>query len=419
MQESLAVRVLAGRFAIESLIGSGAMGAVYRARHVGLDKLVAVKVLHRDAASNPTFAARLEARGQGRVTPRPPQRGARPRLRRGARRPALHRDGAARRRRSPVAARARGAPGRGSHRRSPLPGARRARRRPQARDRAPRSEAGEHHDRPRSRRGREAPRDREGVRLRDRQDGADASADERRGGVADEPRGSSSGRPRTCPRSSAAASALDPRADIYSLGIVLYELLVGSPPFQADNVLDVLLKQVSQEPVPPSQLRPGVSAHLEHVCLTAMSKQRAKRYASAQEMRNALRETPGPRPERPRPDERRPPGRAQATRTRPPSRSSCRACAASPRPPLPRTCRSAPRRGWPTTRAAPQGDPSRRSCSASGLSRRWRRSWCTAARETKGHCRPARSRPSAPAVEAPPTSAPAPPPPAAARPRRR
>src|SRR5579862_9503893 len=68
-QESLAGRVLAGRFAIESLIGSGAMGAVYRARHVGLDKLVAVKVLHRDAASNPTFAARLrrEAKAASRL----------------------------------------------------------------------------------------------------------------------------------------------------------------------------------------------------------------------------------------------------------------------------------------------------------------------------------------------------------------
>ncbi|HLK36202.1 MAG TPA: serine/threonine-protein kinase, partial [Polyangiaceae bacterium] len=60
MADLLIGRVIAGKFAIESPIGTGAMGAVYRARHVGLDKAVAVKVLHQTLAKDPTFAARLQ-----------------------------------------------------------------------------------------------------------------------------------------------------------------------------------------------------------------------------------------------------------------------------------------------------------------------------------------------------------------------
>src|SRR5580692_6509817 len=59
MQDALVGRVIASKFAIEAPIGSGAMGVVYRARHLGLDKCVAVKVLHQSVARDPTAAARL------------------------------------------------------------------------------------------------------------------------------------------------------------------------------------------------------------------------------------------------------------------------------------------------------------------------------------------------------------------------
>src|SRR5262252_883013 len=53
-------RTLAQKYAIESLIGCGGMGAVYRARQLSLDKWVAVKVLHREMAGEPKFVARFE-----------------------------------------------------------------------------------------------------------------------------------------------------------------------------------------------------------------------------------------------------------------------------------------------------------------------------------------------------------------------
>jgi serine/threonine-protein kinase len=87
--------------------------------------------------------------------------------------------------------------------------------------------------------------------------------------------------------------ALDARSDIYSLGVVLYELLVRRAPFQAESIIDTLLKHVSEEPVPPGQLAEGVSPHLERVCLRAMRKTRAERYASAAEMRADLRSAVG------------------------------------------------------------------------------------------------------------------------------
>src|SRR6185437_16919897 len=58
--EDLIGRTIAGKFAVEGLIGSGAMGAVYRARQVALDKTVAIKVLHGDLADDASFAARFQ-----------------------------------------------------------------------------------------------------------------------------------------------------------------------------------------------------------------------------------------------------------------------------------------------------------------------------------------------------------------------
>src|SRR5580704_17134536 len=59
MKDALVGRVIASKFAIEAVIGTGAMGVVYRARHIALDKPVAVKVLHQAVARDATSAARL------------------------------------------------------------------------------------------------------------------------------------------------------------------------------------------------------------------------------------------------------------------------------------------------------------------------------------------------------------------------
>ena len=89
---------------------------------------------------------------------------------------------------------------------------------------------------------------------------------------------------------------LDARSDLYSLGIVLYQLLVGRVPFTAENMLGVVLKQVTDQPVPPSEVRPGVNPRLEAICMRALKKSRDERYQTAKEMRRDLKSALGYRP---------------------------------------------------------------------------------------------------------------------------
>jgi serine/threonine-protein kinase len=81
---------------------------------------------------------------------------------------------------------------------------------------------------------------------------------------------------------------LDARSDLYSVGIVLYELLTGAVPFDGDSVISVALKHVSEIPIPPSSVVPGVDPDLEAICLRALSKKPAERFQNAREMRLAL-----------------------------------------------------------------------------------------------------------------------------------
>jgi len=78
------------------------------------------------------------------------------------------------------------------------------------------------------------------------------------------------------------------RSDLYSTGILLYECLTGRVPFDGDSPVTIALKQVSEEPVPPSHLNPLVSPQLEDVVLHAMAKDPAWRFASADEFIAAL-----------------------------------------------------------------------------------------------------------------------------------
>ncbi|HEY3962304.1 MAG TPA: Stk1 family PASTA domain-containing Ser/Thr kinase [Gaiellaceae bacterium] len=82
----------------------------------------------------------------------------------------------------------------------------------------------------------------------------------------------------------ARGAPVDPRSDLYSLGIVLYEMLTGNVPFTGDTPVEIAMKHLSQIPDPPSKLRPEVPHDLDAVVMRALAKDPEQRYGSAEEM---------------------------------------------------------------------------------------------------------------------------------------
>ena len=81
----------------------------------------------------------------------------------------------------------------------------------------------------------------------------------------------------------------DPRSDVYSLSVVLYEMLTAGPPFTGDTPVSIAYKHVQEAPNPPSQFNDDVPSALEAICLLGLTKDPNNRYASADDLRGDLR----------------------------------------------------------------------------------------------------------------------------------
>jgi serine/threonine-protein kinase len=82
----------------------------------------------------------------------------------------------------------------------------------------------------------------------------------------------------------ARGAPVDPRSDLYSLGIVIYEMLTGHVPFTGDTPVEIAMKHLSAIPEPPSKLRDGIPHDLDAVVMRALAKDPEQRYGSAEEM---------------------------------------------------------------------------------------------------------------------------------------
>ncbi len=85
-----------------------------------------------------------------------------------------------------------------------------------------------------------------------------------------------------------AGKKVDERADLYSLGIILYEIFTGSVPFTGDSAISIGFQQMKDQPRRPQEINPQVPPEVERVILKALEKDPAHRYRTVKEMRENL-----------------------------------------------------------------------------------------------------------------------------------
>jgi serine/threonine protein kinase len=92
----------------------------------------------------------------------------------------------------------------------------------------------------------------------------------------------------------AAGDDVDHRSDVYSLGIVIYQLLTGRLPFEADSPIELMLLRLREPPTPPRRLNPRITPQLEAIILQALARDLEARYPTMEAFVNDLSRVPGP-----------------------------------------------------------------------------------------------------------------------------
>ena len=282
-------RVIAGKLRIDKQLGAGAMGAVYQARHLGLDKDVAIKVLHPAASGDASHAARFkaEARGASRIDHPNVVRIldfgedgddhllylAMEFLRGDSLHSVAHREGQMSEVRAcwivaQVLSALSSAHEQGVIHRDIKPG--------NIMLVSKQGDEGIIHD---------------VVKVCDfglaklfNNDGTDYEGTS--GPLTQQ--GSVFGTPAFMSPEQARGEILDPRSDLYSCGVVLYRLVAGKNPFSAETTVGLLLRQINDLPESPKVSAPHLSDALEGIILRALEKDPQKRFKDAREMRKAL-----------------------------------------------------------------------------------------------------------------------------------